>query len=417
MERSNNDLDMIESQLLFLGIEDKDSLNKSSEGRIQHKIDASKLQLIKWSKIQSMIDEILLQHQSCFYELRVYNTEINTEIIPEILSKIQSISEGLGSKVEIIKLKQGLFGIFFELIIKINSNELIQSLSKKQNEIKIAAFGEESSGKSTTLSVLVNEDLDDGNGKMRKKTFRFQHEFQTGKTLSICHLIYGIDKNNNRLNGSWEDLIQSTARLVNLYDMGGSEKAMKNTLSLISSDYIDHFLLFVNILQGPTENTRILFLLANSIHIPVISVITFCELEPKAIEAFIKQYKEYLIKLKPDAIPMEIKSTEDVLFYANHNNENYIPILCVSNINGMNINLLSYLLSHIPNMLDRTIPLINNAFEEKGFNFVSSPQSQFDVHEHFNVESKTIIGGVVSKGRIVKGENYFFGPNKLGNFK
>jgi GTPase len=40
------------------------------------------------------------------------------------------------------------------------------------------------------------------------------------------------------------------------------------------------------------------------------------------------------------------------------------------------------------------------------------------VHEHFIVEGKkTVIGGVVSKGSIRKGESYYFGPNKLGNYK
>ncbi len=34
----------------------------------------------------------------------------------------------------------------------------------------------------------------------------------------------------------------------------------------------------------------------------------------------------------------------------------------------------------------------------------SNIKSQFDVHEHFIVDGKTIIGGVVSKGKIKKGE-------------
>ena len=63
------------------------------------------------------------------------------------------------------------------------------------------------------------------------------------------------------------------------------------------------------------------------------------------------------------------------------------------------------------------MPLITNSFENNDFNIISSPINQFDVHEHFIVDGKTILGGVVSKGIIKKNDTYYFGPNKLGNFK
>ena len=71
----------------------------------------------------------------------------------------------------------------------------------------------------------------------------------------------------------------------------------------------------------------------------------------------------------------------------------------------------------LPTSASRTIPLIKNSFENNDFNLISSPLSQFDVHEHFIVDGKTILGGVVSKGIIKKNDIYYFGPNKLGNFK
>lgn len=60
--------------------------------------------------------------------------------------------------------------------------------------------------------------------------------------------------------------------------MGGSDKAMKNTLSLISPDYIDYSLLFIDYKQGATENTKKLFSLNNSVHIPMICIITMIDL-------------------------------------------------------------------------------------------------------------------------------------------
>ena len=234
---NNFDIDSIETHLLFLGVE-KDQPEYLNENFIQHKIDAKDLSQIKWSKLQSLIDETIHQYHSCHYELRIYNIDSDKETISHILSNVKSISKSLNCTCDIIKTKEGIFGIFFEFLINEIKNELTEKENNiiiHQNEVKIGVFGEESSGKSTTLSVIVNEELDDGNGKMRKLNFRFQHEFISGKTLSISHLIFGLDKNNNRIHTKDNsEMIKNSYKLINLYDMGGSEKAMKNTLSLIS---------------------------------------------------------------------------------------------------------------------------------------------------------------------------------------
>ena len=75
------------------------------------------------------------------------------------------------------------------------------------------------------------------------------------------------------------------------------------------------------------------------------------------------------------------------------------------------------MISLLPTSASRAIPLISNSFENNNFSLISSPIGQFDVQEHFIVNGKTILGGVVSKGIIKKNDTYYFGPNKLGNFK
>ena len=425
---NNFDIDSIETHLLFLGVE-KDQPEYLNENFIQHKIDAKDLSQIKWSKLQSLIDETIHQYHSCHYELRIYNIDSDKEAISHILSNVKSISKSLNCACDIIKTKEGIFGIFFEFLINEIKNELTEKENNiiiHQNEVKIGVFGEESSGKSTTLSVIVNEELDDGNGKMRKLNFRFQHEFISGKTLSISHLIFGLDKNNNRIHTKDNsEMIKNSYKLINLYDMGGSEKAMKNTLSLISPDYIDYALLFVDVKNGPTYNTKILYTLNNSIHIPMIAIVTmidlFVENPLNQFNKFLDNFIKVISHINPSLKPILIQNKNDIFSYLteikNSNNQNLLPIIPISNVKGTNIDLLSFLISNLPNTLSRTIPLINNSFEDKGFNFISSPQSQFDVHEHFIVDGKTIIGGVVSKGKIKKGEKYYFGPNKMGNFK
>ena len=58
---NNFDIDSIETHLLFLGVE-KDQPEYLNENFIQHKIDAKDLSQIKWSKLQSLIDETIHQY-------------------------------------------------------------------------------------------------------------------------------------------------------------------------------------------------------------------------------------------------------------------------------------------------------------------------------------------------------------------
>jgi len=207
--------------------------------------------------------------------------------------------------------------------------------------------------------------------------------------------------------------------------MGGCEKALKNTLSLISPDYIDYALLFIDYKKGPTENTKKLFSLNNSMHIPMICIITKIDLikdqNEKELLSFIEKSIKYLSVVNTNLKSILIREKSDILDYisklSNIGYENYFPVLCISNTNGNNIDLLKFMISSLPSSSSRAIPLISNSFENNNFNLISSPLSQFDVQEHFTVNGKTILGGIVSKGIIKKNDTYYFGPNKLGNFK
>ena len=428
---STDDLKSLGNQFLLFNIADKDQPESIGDNFIQHKIDSKNLSQIKWSKLQELLQECILEYSSCHYDLRIYNILNNSdECISEILTKIKKLSETLNCSCDIIKTKQGIYGIFFEFFLQLKKekNENINLNLKKNKfiEIKIGTFGEESSGKSTTTSVLINNSLDDGKGLMSKKNYKSQHEIQCGKSLYISHLILGFDANNNPVyENNFDLVIKKSNKFINFYDMGGSEKALKYTLSLISQDYIDYSLLFIDCKNGPTENTKKLFSLNNSMHIPMICIITMIDLikdqNEKELLDFIEKIVKYLMIINPNLKSILIRDKSDILDYISKLNnigfENYFPIICISNVQGNNIELLKYMISLLPTSASRAIPLISNSFENNNFNLISSPIGQFDVQEHFIVNGKTILGGVVSKGIIKKNDTYYFGPNKLGNFK
>jgi len=428
--KSADDLQSLGNQFLLFNIAEKDQPESIGDNFIQHKIDSKNLTQIKWSKLQELLQECILEYSSCHYELRIYNILNNDDCVSEILSKIKKLSETLNCTCDIIKTKQGIFGIFFEFFLqsktKKENTELKSQKKNKIIEIKIGTFGEESSGKSTTTSVLINNILDDGKGLMSKKNYKSQHEIQSGKSLYLSHLILGLDSENNQIyETNFNSLIKKSNKFINFYDMGGCEKALKYTLSLISPDYIDYAFLFIDYKNGPTENTKKLFSLNNSMHIPMICIITMIDLikgqNEKELLDFIEKCIKYLSSVNQNLKTILIKNKSDIFDYIHKLNnigyENYLPIICISNINGNNLDLLKFMISRLPTSASRAIPLIANNFENNNFNLISSPISQFDIHEHFIVNGKTILGGVVSKGILKKDEIYYFGPNKLGNFK
>ena len=428
--KSADDLQSLGNQFLLFNIAEKDQPESIGDNFIQHKIDSKNLTQIKWSKLQELLQECILEYSSCHYELRIYNILNNDDCVSEILSKIKKLSETLNCTCDIIKTKQGIFGIFFEFFLQSKTKkENLEIKSEKHNkitEIKIGTFGEESSGKSTTTSVLINNSLDDGNGLMSKKNYKSQHEIQCGKSLYLSHLILGLDGENKPIyETNFDSLIKTSKKFINFYDLGGCEKALKYTLSLISPDYIDYAFLFIDYKNGPTENTKKLFSLNNSMHIPMICIITMIDLIKDQNEMelldFIEKCIKYLSSINQNLKSILIRSHSDILDYINKLNnigfENYFPIICISNTKGNNIDLLKFMISQLPTSGSRAIPLIANNFENNNFNLISSPISQFDVHEHFTVNGITILGGIVSKGIIKKGDIYYFGPNKLGNFK
>ena len=113
-----DDLTSLGNQFLLFNIAEKDQPENIGDNFIQHKIDSKNLNQIKWSKLQELLQECILEYSSCHYELRIYNILSNDDCISEILSKIKKLSETLNCTCDIIKTKQGIYGIFFEFFLQ-----------------------------------------------------------------------------------------------------------------------------------------------------------------------------------------------------------------------------------------------------------------------------------------------------------
>lgn len=415
----NFSVESVGNQLNSLVITDKDFLEQLDYGNIQYKLDLSKKNKVDWDKLINQLAFRLEEgNGECFYELglgeRGEKLGLSEEDLKESVENLEVMAMKLDASIQILRFYRGKLGLIAEVLIRKNQF-LDKNVKRSQNydsyEIKIGLFGEESSGKSTLVGVLVNGNLDNGEGSARQTVFRFPHEMQCGKTSSISHQIVGFDQKENILNSlNWEEIMQKSSKIISFYDLGGSEKAAKTTLGVLSPSYLDYFFLVTSAKQGITDNTKLFLIIANSMNLPIISLITMSDLvNDYDMEELIKNYKFLIKSLKLKKLPLLIKSFEDISLFSRNLNEKIHPILVLSNKSGMGLEYLVNLLKLLPTQHS----MINLSADDMF--------CQFDIHEHFLVtekeSSKLIVGGIVSRGKIVVGQQYYLGPDKNGNFK
>jgi GTPase len=137
-------------------------------------------------------------------------------------------------------------------------------------------------------------------------------------------------------------------------------------------------------------------------NLQIITVFTMIDLITKSeLNDLIKSYKNLIKSLKISKIPLHVISEDDLVLFSRNIEEKIYPIITLSNKTGSGLDYLTkflYLLSH--KSLEK--------YEK---------YSEFDIQEHFTVDKKIIVGGIVSKGKIIVGDNFYLGPDKSGNFK
>lgn len=176
-------------------------------------------------------------------------------------------------------------------------------------------------------------------------------------------------------------------------------------MSILSNEYIDYVVLVVNATQSLTENIKTYLVYANFLNLSVITVFTHIDLvDIDMLEEMIINYKQLLKSLKLKKVPIMINSNEDVALLSRNIEENINPIFKISSKSGLGYDMLINFIYLLP--VPQTLKLNKNL-----------SVSQFDIHEYFLVDKMIIVGGIVSKGRMCKGDKYYLGPDKKGNFK
>ena len=351
----------------------------------------------------------------CYYKIGVEDNGnplgISKEELEISVNVIYTIANNLNLNVKISKLIQGQCGFIAELYIKKEEEVLRDKL-----EIKIGLLGEESSGKSTLIGVLVSNLLDNGKGLARTNVFRHKHEIFSGKTSSISHQILGFDENgeltnyNNIEKSSWSQIVNKSYKIINFYDMAGIKfNFKKNTLITLSNDYLDYLLLVISAIDGITNKTIEFLNFGFYMKLPIITIFTKIDLiKENEIKDLIIKYKNTVTKLKNGLIPIIMKNNDDIVLFSRNIHEKNINLtFLISNLKWDGINLFKSFLSTLP---------VNNKLEDE-LKQIEMEKMEFDIHETLIDNNKIILNGIVSKGKIKSKTKYYLGPNNEGNFK
>ncbi|WKY12143.1 hypothetical protein Q1695_003601 [Nippostrongylus brasiliensis] len=291
---------------------------------------------------------------------------------------------------------------------------LVRKVPESQQfiELRLAVLGGADVGKSTLCGVMTQGCLDDGNGKTRLNLFRFPHEVRSGKTSSVCLDVIGFDSRGKLVNyaqNSLEELVERSKKIVTLIDLAGDSKYLKTTIHGLSG-YKPHFAcLLVSAESGPTATTKEHLGLAAALNIPVFVIITKWDLVGKEqLDRVMKSMTALLSRAGMIADRKRIKRKRDAVKAAsNLCSHGTIPILCISSVSGAGLGLLRCFLNVLP----------PTGTSGSRLQLVSRPPL-FIIEEMFNVPHVgTVVGGMLSEGRLQEGDAVLVGPYRDGSFE
>ncbi len=250
-------------------------------------------------------------------------------------------------------------------------------------EIRIGVLGNVDSGKSTIISVLKEQILDNGRGLARRKILKHKHEKDSGRTSSITHH-YLKD--------------QESDKILSFIDLAGHEKYYKTTMFGVNGCSLDYIMIMVGSNMGVTRMTIEHIVLTLILKIPFIFVLSKIDICPDNIfHNTVSNIKKTLKKYKVYNELVEIQNKETANKYLGFKDKKIIPFFKVSNVKGSNIDILRYFLLNMDSIYNW-----NELCEEKQF---------FVIEDIFFVKGVgLVVSGTLTQGVINKNDKIMIGP-------
>lgn len=388
-------------QQLELGIE-------KDEGNIEYKLKLINLDIETLNKRSTqMLYRVNEGNGEAIYYIGVLDNGsvvgINIDEYNESIENLKTIASNINCTVSSIienNVNKSYYGVF-----------LIRNIDNNYIDLRIGVAGNVDAGKSTTIGTLTYGILDDGRGKARVNVFNHRHEIETGRTSSISSQILGYDSYGEVVNGkflrqpSWSDIVNKSFKVITFYDLAGHEKYLKTTIYGLTSIYPDYCLIMVGANVGISHMTREHIGLCVTLKIPFIIIITKIDIAPSNILEETITNINIIIKNGIRKKPYMIKNRDDIFNAIKlMNSETIIPVIQISNVSNINLDLLKIFLNLLP---------LKNTYSGKKYNPV-----QFNVDNTYSVVGhSTIVSGLLVSGTVKTGDSLYIGPFSDSSYK
>jgi GTPase len=388
-------------QQLELGIE-------KDEGNIEYKLKLINLDTETLNKRSTqMLYRVNEGNGEAIYYIGVLDNGsvigINNDEYNESIGNLKIIASNINCTISAIvenNVNELNYGVF-----------LIRNTDNNYIDLRIGVAGNVDAGKSTTIGTLTYGILDDGRGKARVNVFNHRHEIETGRTSSISSQILGYDSYGEVVNSkflrqpTWSDIVSKSFKIITFYDLAGHEKYLKTTIYGLTSIYPDYCLIMVGANVGISHMTREHIGLCVTLKIPFVIIITKIDIAPSNILEETITNINMIIKNGIRKKPYMIKNRDDIFNAIKlMNSETIIPVIQISNVLNINLDLLKTFLNLLP---------LKNTYSGKKHNPI-----QFNVDNTYSVVGhSTIVSGLLVSGTVKTGDNLHIGPFSDSTYK
>ena len=300
----------------------------------------------------------------------------------------------------------------------------------KKQEIRIGVVGNVDVGKTSLISVLTNNILDNGRGSARKMIMKHPHEETSGRTSSITlnfmRTYFNSDdelkdlstkpiisyneakdkhvlNNNRKVKDNFNTIRLNdiddykNEKVINLIDLAGHEKYLKTTIRGINGCLIDYVCVLVGANSGVQRMTKEHLGIAFALKLPIIIIVTKIDMAPKNILSDTMKSIKTIFK-KRNIKTINMIDTNDIRimkeFYKSGSYKSIVPIFKVSSLNGDGLYLLKQFIFNLETHI--------NYNEKKNKNPHFIIESTFQIKGIGIVVSGTMKEGFVKKGDILK---------------
>ena len=286
--------------------------------------------------------------------------------------------------------------------------------TKNDEQIRIGIVGGSNQGKSTLISSLTYEMLDDGEGSSRSHIFRHHHEIKNGTTSSFKYELLGY-KNNKSINYnssftcSWDYIVKNSTRIINLVDYPGSSKYIKTIIFGLMANRPDYNLIIISLpdlINPKNEDTykeTILYIrLCLKLNIPFAIVFNKIDKIKEFQNSVINDiFNKILPNKKIHLIDNEnLNSLENILL--DKLLIHIIPCFLISNVTGKNISHINTLFQKI----NFTATHLNQPLIR-----IRKESVEFMLNDIIYVKDiGTVISGKLYSGEIKIGDSLLIGP-------